>query len=118
MTKSGLRTGMIVTHRDGSRQIVYENICVQSQHDGDSILMSETGSWNNLNNYCENLNHMYYSDLDIVKIEVIPIPADMHNPFNTIHTQVIWERPEPAKKITISEIENILGYKVEIINDK
>lgn len=118
MTKSKLRTGMIVTLRNGDRRIFYDNICVRSQHDGDSILMDNLGGWNNLNNFHEDLTHMYYSDLDIIKIEVLPAVASMHGPFKVTDTQIIWERPEPRKKITISEIEKLLGYKVEIINDK
>ena len=116
MTKSELRTGMIVTHRNGNRRIVYDNVCVQSKHDGDSILMDNIGSWNNLHNYNEDLTHRQYSYMDIVKIEIISMVADMHKPFDA-PTLIIWERPEPRKKITISEIEKLLGYKVEIIND-
>lgn len=117
MTKSNLRTGMIVTHRNGDRRIVYNNICVQSVYDGESILMNSTGVWCNLSNYHKDLTHKDFSELDIVKVAVIPRVVDMHNPFDVTYTQTIWERPEPTKKITISEIEKILGYKVEIIND-
>ena len=118
MTKSDLRTGMIVTYREGRRGVVYLNVYPVQLDKSNDVIVDNGDGWMRLADYNEDLTCKSYDKYDIVKIESVPNVLWFTTPFDEkLKTKVLWERPE-TKKITISEIENILGYKVEIINDK
>ena len=118
MTKSELLTGMTVTLRNGERKIVYLKACSSYNPEGMNILLGSTGFWGKLDNYNNDLTYNGDAQRDIIKVEIPNVIYDLFYPLSeTNRSEIIWERPEPRKKTTISEIEKILGYKVEIIND-
>ena len=112
MTKSDLKTGMLVTLRNGKKMCVYLNVEISITKNADVITNGDT--WLGLNFFDDNLNCRMGSDMDIVEIEVPLIYTDLrhHN-----GTKSIWQRQKP-KKMTVAEVEKILGYKVEIISEK
>ena len=97
MTKSDLKNRMVVEVRNGKRYLVV-----------DYLLMCDSG-FLLLSDYDEDLMHNGDKDFDIVKV------FDYVSNFNNIKrcNDVVWERQEP-KKLTLKEIESILGYSVEI----
>ena len=74
---------------------------------GTSYVISNGNIW------CDNLDKAYDKDLkyesydcefnDIIKI--------------TYEGEVVWERKEEIKKMTLEEIEKELGYKIEIVSE-
>ena len=63
--------------------------------------------------WCDNLDEAYDKDLKYVSYDcefndIIKI---------TYEGEVVWERKEEIKKMTLEEIEKELGYKVEIVSE-
>jgi hypothetical protein len=119
MTKSELKTGMVVTRRDGMKLTVYRNCGCSFGHTihNDVIVNGYSENWHPLDNYTEDLlNNKGYPEYDIVKVELVHHPYDYNRyPFNAERVKTLWERKD-VKKMTVAEIESILGYKVEIIS--
>ena len=118
MKKSNLRTGHVVTLRNGDSYMVFRN-CMY--HNAKDIIVNKNNSWFYLNDFNEDLTfndeeawcikpHIW----DIVKVETTSHPYALVKEFGTNKT--VWK--EERKKMTVSEIEKILGYKVEIIAEK
>ena len=121
MTKSELRTGMVVTYRDGRKAMVYTD-CHYSYLPNDlksmaGALITEEGTWSDLRCYNENLTSTSHPDLDIMEVEIVEHPRFLWASYNSNHYRTIWER-NPPKKMTVAEIESILGYRVEIISEQ
>ena len=109
MKKFELRTGMIVTLRDNSRMTVFlgtDRLAINYITDG--------SQWINLDCYQGDLTHAKRSEFDIVAVASTQSPTDIFG--RRTSTKIIWERP--AKKMTVSEIEAILGYKIEIVGEE
>ena len=100
MTKSDLKNRMVVEVRNGKRYLVV-----------DYLLMCDSG-FLLLSDYDEDLMHNGDKDFDIVKVFGYVRTFDQIEKCN----DVIWQRQE-AKKLTLKEIENILGYHVEIAEE-
>ena len=98
MTKSELKTGYIVTLRDGNEYIVILNseACRKSKDvspEQDILLQNATKCWNRLSEYRENLTNIYFSSSDIVKVEKAPNPysfIDLKHDKNL--RKLLWER--------------------------
>ena len=109
--KSMLEDWMLVVYRSGQKKIVTDNCKILRDENGEDC--------NSLSNYNENLLHRYFRNLDI--IEIYDVPLDRHN-FSLDFTfrELLWKREEKEnfKKITIEEIEEILGTKIKIVNKK
>lgn len=111
-TKSDLKTGHVVEYRDGQRRMVIGNGLL----DGLGYLKQRNfkGCFNDdLTSSSVNCNFM-----DICKVyEVSPDFCEGLDKllFNTDNLILIWERKEPPKKMTISEIEAALGHRVEVV---
>ena len=112
MTKSDLRTGMVVTCHNGYKYTVYLDTCI-----GESVLTNGCG-WVNLNEYDEELKNKLNENFNIVKVEELTNLFCLTVPTNEIiqyNLSTIWTC---SKQMTVAEIEAILGYKVEIIAEK
>ena len=106
------------TKADLKPRMVLETRCgMQFLYCGDDIILKtneEKNGFERLSNYNDNLVSKFDSDFDIVKI-FHPVGC-----IKVIEKQSMlcyWQREEP-KQLTVSEIENILGYKVEIVAEK
>lgn len=99
--KNKLENRMIVETREGKRYMVVDN-----------ILVGKNG-YSNLNGYTGSLKHETFSDLDIMKVYT---HQNIFKPAFEGVLGVVWERKEP-KKLTVSEIEDLLGYPVEIVKE-
>ena len=129
MKKSELKTGMIVTTRDGVEWLVLKDIgfaytssCGNTYKDGVLINILYSSSWNGLRYYDEDLMYQKKSldddNYDIVKVERVDHPTDMLNIErlkNKNLRTLLWERKE-IKEVTMAEVEEKFGCKVKIIN--
>ena len=113
MTKSDLRTGHIVTLRNGTRHIVYKD-CVLGY--GDVIVNTHKQSWMRFSDYHEDMTCTDNdTEFDIMKVETPKTPYDYNGNPDNITGLTLWQR---TKKMTIAEIEKALGYSIEVVSDK
>lgn len=98
MTKEDLKNRMVVEVRNGKRYLVVGEMLMR----GAGFLL--------LPDYDEDLMHNGDKDFDIVKVFGYVKTFDQIEKCN----DVILQRQE-AKKLTLKEIEGILGYPVEIV---
>lgn len=128
MKKSDLKTGMIVTIRDGCEYVVFLNsVSVYTTQKPCDILLSPNGEisrWNRLDYYNEDLTYdrenMDFEDeaaeFDIMKIELAPHPyAFVSGNHKKDERKLLWEREKPVKEVTMAELEAHFGCKVKII---
>ena len=122
MTKSELKTGMVVRYRDGRLRMVMKD----TEHSEKDIVVGMDG-WVPLDDYNEDLTYPPLSDIDIMYVyNVYQIPS-YTNLFNGdklndsyIHDfgNLIWYRTETeTTEMTIKEIEEKLGVKNLRIKD-
>lgn len=99
---SDLKNGMIIEKRNGDRRLVV-----------DDYFIGWTGNVGRTTKsaYTESLESIYDKDLDIVKVYSI----SMNN--ITEVCDLIWER-RTKKKMTKKEIEKILGYEIDILEEE
>lgn len=119
MNKFNLRTGHVVTLRNGETYMVFRN-CMY--HNGKDVLVNKHNSWFRLSDFKDDLTFddntaysNYTRDWDIMKVETTLHPYALVEDYGK--GKVIWERQE-AKRMTVSEIEKILGFKIEVVSEK
>ncbi len=102
-TKSDLKDGMIVEHRDGDRAIILDGRAI-----GDGFL--------ELNYLTDDLMCDFDSENDIVKVFKSKKCDNKRNLFNDENLELIWEREE-VKRMTVEEmrqkLEELTGEKIE-----
>ena len=116
-TKADLKTGMIVTLRNGVEFIVYRD--VKNQYYSKDILLGLRHNWFKLSHFKEDLTAEYEYN-DIVKVESPTHPyALMDINYEKDKRTLIWERTEPKeepiKELTMEELEKHFGCKVKIV---
>lgn len=119
MTKSELRTGMVVKDRDGFIGVVLKNT---STVDGikwfkDTEGITSIDEWQELDEaYNEDLTTK--NDFDAEDIVSVYQPNDFDD-YTTVRAyqedHLIWNREEPVKEVTMKDIEEKFGCKVKII---
>ena len=114
MTKSDLKTGYIVTTRDGIECVVYLNVATIYSGLRENVLVGKNYYWLRLDNYNEDLTHPDNSSYDIVKVEKSFHPYCLQDlDYEADNRQKLWEREEPkVKELTIDEATIILKDKL------
>lgn len=107
MTKSDLRTGMVVQLRTGNRYIVYKNTT-----GNDLICNSTFYNTRELTEYNESMCSCVNNSFDIVKVWNPRESNDYGDAYANL--DILWERHE-TKKLTVKQVSELLGYSVEII---
>lgn len=118
-TKSNLKTGMIVTTRNGEEHVVFLN-CSDDEYKKD-ILISKTNGYEPLNYYNDNLLYNTEGMEDIKGIEGFDI-MKVESPFLIRSMSIfdeqrvlVWERTqEISMKEALEKLEEIYGCKVKI----
>ena len=116
MTKSDLRTGMVVKDQDGLVGAVLRDTSY-----GDGIKWFYDTNEKKYINTFSLLDEEYHEDLtsDELLIDIVEIyqPAQdfMTTSKGYSKEYLIWKREEEFKEITIAEVERKFGYKVKII---
>lgn len=120
MTLNDLKTGMIVTCRNGREYTVIRDRVPDTFTSSDLFVRfcENDPSHNRFDEYNNNLTARLNSEFDIVKIEKANHPyAFLNLNYGKHHRVTIWKE-EKRKKLTVAEIENLLGYKVEIVSEE
>lgn len=107
-SKSDLKDGMVVQHRDGEMLIVF----------GDT-LVAQNGTWG-LDEYHDDLTDCNKKDADIVKVYKVKPDCvnDIHDVYDVDYLDLIWERKEeptrkykPGDRVKVrSDLECITKY--------
>ena len=123
-TKDDLKTGMIVTFRNGTRCLVMRDISYPLRVNADGctnffIGLDDSETWTYFDNYGDDLTNIFSKTFDIVKVERVEYPIDIlhREKWERHEAIVVWERIEP-KKMTLAEIEKELGYPVEVVKQE
>jgi len=131
MKKSDLKTGMIVTTRDGCEYVVFlGTTSVYIREESCDILLNtnpELCRWNRLDYYNEDLTYdratRYEDDAkakeyDIMKVELALHPYAFTNVnYKREERKLLWEREKPVKEMTMAELEEHFGCKVKIVKE-
>ena len=122
MTSKDLRTGMLVKLEDGSVCVVFRE-CLRVAPEGiitaKFALVDARGDVIYGDGYTDALEHKRHPSANIVEVrgsEVFNprcILDLMDNKFE--QSPCLWKR-QVTKKMTLEEIEKILGHKVDIVN--
>lgn len=108
MTKSDLRSGMVVETRNGRNYMV-------SDFGGKLFGCGSSVAWVDFDRYTDSMkiNDEKEYRTDIMKVYA---PSCIGLPNETFRSAMalIWEREE-KRKLTVSQIEEILGYGIEIV---
>ena len=119
MTKSELKTGMIVRYRYGALRVVMRN----DTEDYDDAYLVGADGWTEIRNFNEDLTfsekfHVYSND--IVAVYEVPNKNYMNifigeykldDSFVMDYGHLLWEREDPVVEMTIKEIEEKLGIQ-------
>lgn len=122
MRLSDLKTGMIVTTRDGEEFVVFLNCCVPEckVFSKKGYLSNiEINSWIKLDSFNDEMKCMSEvlgNSLDIVKVEVPFHPYSFQNPsYEKDRRKLLWQEESEIKEVTMSEVEEKFGCKVKIV---
>lgn len=120
ITKPDLKTGMKVTFRNGEEYTVLRNVgsiqCFEEDcEELDIFHCLSTGHSINLKEYDFYLGHRINPELDIVEVKVEMGSLDrLFAPSDSLET--IYSAEEKVK-LTLEEIEQRLGYKIELVKE-
>lgn len=105
-TKADLKDGMVVEFTNGNRAMVLNNQFIGLH------------CYSNMDNWSDTLENIHSPFRVITKVYTSK-SWYLSKYFNEEYLTLIWERAEeePAKKMTVAEIEKELGYKVEIVSE-
>ena len=122
MQISDLKTGMIVTTRDGREWCVLRDFeCTYEGAKVKNAILCYSNtydkSWTSLSSYSKMKNNGFMGDsLDIVKVEV---PYHPYGFLNLEHEKdkrkLLWQEEPEIKEVTMSEVEEKFGCKVKIV---
>lgn len=119
MTKSELKTGMIVILRNKKEYMVFKDVRT-SYCDCDDVLVATDLScnWHRLSNYNEDLiySKTYTPNWDIVEVLRVYHPYNLLEPNKCGYTdrELLWKRQE-KKKYTYAQLREILGEEFEVV---
>lgn len=114
-----LKTGMII-ETENNKYMFFKKVSIYNGfNESDNMLVNLKDGRNrrfNIENF-ENKRFMSYNEWDrILKIGFPEYLGDVIVRKNMSINKVLWERPS-TKKLTVGEIEKLLGYPVEIIKE-
>ena len=119
MTKSELKTGMIVVLRNGKECIVFRDAA--TRYNDQNCLVATDGAdyWHQLSNYNEDLtfksNIECEHKFDIMEVITVFHPYAYIRPDYQKSSRVtIWQRKE-KKKYTYAQLREILGEEFEVV---
>lgn len=120
LTKSDLKSGHVVETKEGQVFIVMID---EFDMGGDYIFNQYAECHMPLDEYSEDLQMIdrHYDCLDICKVyqplynhSIRNIKKEIKGEYDREDFRLVWERQKP-KKMTLAEIEEVLGYPVEVV---
>ena len=114
MTKSELKTGMIVVLANGREYMVYKDVGYVGAETKDvAVEIPSNKSWLKLDNYNEDMTMPEYSALDIIQVIKSPHPYALLYPhYEKEKREIIWTK---KKRYTYTQLRDILGEEFEIV---
>lgn len=112
MRKEDLKVGMVVETREGGLFMLMPHDDVD-----DDLVFSNENSWIKFKNFNNDLTHSKFEDLDIMKVYGFTNDPAKATIVSTDNRKLLWERREKKKKMTVAEVESILGYGIEIVSE-
>lgn len=118
-TKSDLRTGMKVILENDDNLIVFLGVENASLLNGDYLVNKHNYEhWYRLDDFADDLTSLFNNRLNIKEVYIPKFPMEILNKHSMEDDWVLkhseYSDVNKSKKMTIKDIENILGYKVEI----
>ena len=113
-TKDDLKVGYVVRTRVGDLYMVMPVV------DGMSLVKKTGSAGMPLGVYNKDMQHdaiLKDTSYDITEVYGHSVFSAFSLDISTEHRLLLWKREE-AKKMTVSEIEKILGYKVEVVAEE
>lgn len=118
MTKSDLKTGMVVKLRNGNVYRVFRNVAYYIVEKADVLIPLD------LNNiimdfteyYNDSLRHKDDNNYDIIEIRRIICVAQLIEDVNFNSLTLLWKREE-KKKYTFAQLRDIVGEDFEIVKE-
>lgn len=117
-TKADLKVGYVVKYRNGNLRMVMP-------YAGGLAFTTIDGLWLNigteLNDDLTEKKGIFEGDgiLDVMEVYGLNTYGSRTCNISTDDRELLWKREEkPAKKMTVSEIEKALGYKVEVVAEE
>lgn len=122
MKLSELKTGMRVFLRNGDEAVVFKNMDYRTDYDS-NIFLDFNGRFTSFEVYTEDMkDYEGFSNLDIMKVYRIKDNYNVMTKLSELRKddyELIYEREEPpVEKLTKSQIEALLGYKIEIVESE
>lgn len=122
-TKDDLKTGMIAQTRNGTYWLVLRDTgCASEHHDGIVCIGDpHRDCFLRLSQFDETLGFIGVDDYDIVKVVAPRYCPYVNDPAEDMENgEVLFDRSkiEERKKLTVEEIERLLGYKVAIVDEE
>ncbi len=109
MTKSDLKTGYIVTLRNGNDYVVILD-SVSDLYKCDIIVNSKLNVWDVLSVYNEDLTNKEFKALDIIKVEIPYHPLAFQNvSYKNEKRKLLWERNEMSSKSDKEIMQNAIN---------
>lgn len=122
MKKHDLATGMHVICKNGDEYVLIKNVDThmsgQTKITSVPMISVKNNGWLDLRDYTEDLKDVNcFEEFDIQKVYMPKYYRCVISPIYAIPEdyELIWERPE-KKKMTLEEIEEALGYEIEIVD--
>lgn len=115
MTRADIKSGYVVQLRDGDYRMA-------TRVGGfTKVLVDKFGNWAYLSRWCDDLsfasNTKGPDPMDIVAVYgLVREPVNYSYAFHLspTHRDLLWKRKDPTK-LTVAEIEKLLGYEIEIV---
>ena len=116
MTLKDLKTGWRVQTRNGNMYVVLKDCETMNYGHQDVMFINlNTKGFQIGSNYDKNLHCIDGSDFDIMQIYETIVNGDMFN--KHYMGGLVWKRTDEPKDMTLSEIEDALGYPVRIVEE-
>lgn len=109
MKKSDLKVGYVVKLRNG-------NLCMILPNSYDELCLSGPDDWKPVSEFWDDLTNRLNSAKDIIEVYGRSHSNHHAHVVSECSRDLLWQRSE-AKKMTVKEICDALGYEVEIVKD-
>lgn len=116
MTLDDLKTGMIVTTRNGNEYLIIRSNDLSIVNTG--IGGFAYNGYTDFHTYRDNMTCKLSRDFDVVKVEQFNSAFCLINFKNHPDKRKLIWKEQNAVKLTVAEIEARLGYKVEIVSEE
>ena len=124
MTLNDLKTGMIITTKEHGEYVIIRDFANDALHSNFIAVRPDDKNpgWIEMDDYNDDLTIrtgiFFMKGWDIVKVEKARHPFDFFDLKRDVDKRVLLWKREKCKRLTVSEIEYLLGYKVEIVSEE